>query len=317
MLYAPIRHTLKDGRILTVRGAFKEDAAAMLSFLRRILDETDFMARTGEEMTLTVEEEEAFLQNAADQENQLMLVALHEGDIAGCCNFAPVQNRIKTRHRATMGISVLSAFSSQGLGRFLLTEALRMAKQAGFMQMELGVYHDNARALRLYRRLGFAVCGRLPRAFQTREGKLHDEILMVKDLSDTPLPMHLDAVVLDAPDVLLLRDFYASLLRWNAGYTDGENVAQLVSPSGCTKLLIQKNALYLPPVWPEREGAQQAQAHLDIEVSTQDDMRSAILRAKALGATEPACQYGEKDGQFLWYTLLDPAGHPFCFVIWP
>lgn len=317
MLYAPIRHTLKDGRTLTVRNANKEDAAAMLLFLSRILTETDFMTRSPEDAPMNKEDEEAFLQDAAERPDRLMLVALEGDAIVACCNIAPVQDRIKTRHRAGMGISVLGAFSAQGLGCFLLTEALRMAKQAGFMQMELGVYHDNARALRLYRRLGFAVCGKLPRAFQTQDGKLHDEILMVKDLSDTPLPMALDAVVLDAPDVLALRDFYVSLLRWNAGYTDGENVAQVVSPGGCTKLLIQKNALYRPPVWPEREGAQQAQAHLDIEVHTQDDMHSAILRAKALGATEPACQYGEKDGQFLWYTMSDPAGHPFCFVIWP
>lgn len=317
MLYAQRLHTLKDGRTLTVRNANKEDAAEMLSYLRRVLDETDFMTRTGEEVTLTVEKEEAILQASADHEHQLMLIALHEGDIVGCCSFAPVVNRIKTRHRAGMGLSVLSAFSHQGLGCFLLTEALRMAKKAGFMQMELGVYHDNARALRLYKRLGFAPYGRLPRAFWTQDGKLHDEILMVKDLSGTPLPMALDAVVLDAPDVPALRDFYAALLGWNTGYVDGENVAQVVSPGGCTKLLIQKNALYVSPVWPEREGAQQQQAHLDIQVHTQDDMRSAILRAKALGATEPACQYGEKDGHFLWYTLLDPVGHPFCFVIWP
>ncbi len=317
MLYAERPFTLKDGRTLTVRSAGKEDAAAMLLFLSRILTETDFMTRSPEDAPMNKEDEEAFLQDAAERPDRLMLVALEGDAIVACCNIAPVQDRIKTRHRADMGISVLSAFSAQGLGCFLLTEVLRMAKKAGFQQMELGVYHDNARALRLYRRLGFSPCGRLPRAFQTEDGRLHDEILMVKDLSGTPLPMQLDAVVLDAPDVRMLRDFYAALLGWNAGYTDGENVAQVVSPAGCTKILIQKNALYLPPVWPEREGAQQPQAHLDIEVHTQDDMRSAVLRARALGAAEPACQYGERDGQFLWYTLLDPAGHPFCFVFWP
>lgn len=317
MLYTETAFRLRDGRTLNVRSAAKEDAAAMLTYMARMIGETDFITRSPEDAPMQLEKEEAFLQTCLDHPLMLMLTALDGETIVGCCSVAPVHDRQKTRHRAMLGISVLRDYASQGLGRFLMAEVLRMAEQAGYMQMELGVYADNALALHLYKSLGFVGYGRLPRAFQAKDGSLHDEILMIKDLSHTPLPMALDAVVLDARDILPLRDFYAALLGWQNGYTDLESVAQVVSPCGGAKILIQKNTLYAPPVWPEEEGAQQQQAHIDIEVHSQSEMQTAIQRAKNLGAREPSHQYGLIDGSYSWYTLLDPAGHPFCFVIWP
>ena len=57
-----------------------------------------------------------------------------------------------------------------------------MVRRNGFLQLELGVFCDNERALRFYRKLGFAECGRTPRAFRLADGSFRDEIQMVRFL---------------------------------------------------------------------------------------------------------------------------------------
>ncbi len=130
--------------------------------------------------------------------------------------------------------------------------------------------------------------------------------------------LKLDAAVLDSPDVRLLTAFYQKLLGWQVDFIDEKTCARLSPPEGGTRILIQLNALYQRPVWPEREGLQQQQAHLDIEVKTQEEMQAAVRHALSLGAAMPETQFGrdEKNGTDSWVTLIDPVGHPFCFVIW-
>ena len=53
-------------------------------------------------------------------------------------------------------------------------------------------------------------------------------------------------------------------------------------------------------------------AHLDFGVSDGAELQAMAAKALSLGATKASEQYGDGD----WLTLLDPAGHPFCLVIW-
>lgn len=317
MEHAQTAYRLKDGRCVTVRSPGKQDAQAILDCLDAISRETEYLLRSPEDEPVTIKEEAAFLQRALLHPRSLFLAAFWQGEAVAACNFAPVSDRAKARHRAQMGLGVRAAFWRQGLARHLVRLAMDSAAAAGIAQVELGVYEGNAPALSLYRGLGFAPFGRVPHAFLHRDGSLHDEILMVKDLArGTPPPLPLDAVVLDTDDVPALLDFYCGLLNWEKKFCEPSTVAAAASPCGRTRILLQYNPHYVPPVWPDAPQAQQQQAHLDFEVYTQEDMRRMVERAKALGAREPACQYGVRDGKTLWYTLLDPAGHPFCLVIW-
>ena len=69
-----------------------------------------------------------------------------------------------------------------GVGTALLGEILRCAKIAGFEQAELEVVSTNAPAIGLYKKLGFASTGTIPRAFRYRDGTYADFLFMVKKL---------------------------------------------------------------------------------------------------------------------------------------
>lgn len=125
-------------------------------------------------------------------------------------------------------------------------------------------------------------------------------------------PIVLDAAVLDCKDPSALADFYVNFLGWKKNHSDEAEWADIVSPSGGTKIGFQKNELYVPPVWPEEEGAQQQMAHLDFAVRSKEEMEMAVKHALSCGATMAKTQYGGDK----WVTMLDPSGHPFCFVLW-
>ncbi len=123
------------------------------------------------------------------------------------------------------------------------------------------------------------------------------------------LPIELKTVVLDCPDVQALSDFYVKLLGWKKTYADDE-WADIQSPGGGTRLGFQKNADYVPPIWPEEPPGQQQMLHLDFRVSSVERMERAVRHAVSCGARKAEVQYDPK-----WTVMIDPAGHPFCFVI--
>lgn len=120
---------------------------------------------------------------------------------------------------------------------------------------------------------------------------------------------------LDASDPLALADFYHRLLGWpivdrqgpRPGRPNNDGWAILRSPSGETKIEIQWEPHYEPPVWPGVAGEQLAMMHLDIGVA---DLDSGVRWAIAQGAETPPFQPQEDV-----VVMLDPEGHPFCLFV--
>ena len=123
-------------------------------------------------------------------------------------------------------------------------------------------------------------------------------------------PIVLGTVVLDCPDIKALSDFYIRLLGWEKSYAD-QNWIDIQSPRGGIKLGFQENPDYVPPVWPEEPPGQQQMLHLDFVVSSPEQMEVAVRHAISCGAKKADVQYDDK-----WTVMIDPVGHPFCFVLW-
>jgi len=124
------------------------------------------------------------------------------------------------------------------------------------------------------------------------------------------LPIALDAIVLDCRDVAALSAFYMRLLGWERHYDGDDEWTEIVSPSGGAVIAFQLDEDYLPPVWPGEPGAQRQMAHLDFIVRDREQLALAVERAVSCGARKARVQYDPEH----WTTMLDPDGHPFCFV---
>ncbi len=181
MLYPTTTITLKNGKQATFRSPRKEDAAALLDYLRKTAEETDFVLRYPDEVTMTLEQEEAFIERINQSANSYMIICLVDGKHAGNCSLQ-FHDKRKVRHRGEVAIALVKKFWGMGIGAFMFEEMLQLAREYGASQLELGMVDGNERGLALYRKMGFREYGRLPNAFHQKDGTMRDEILMVLEL---------------------------------------------------------------------------------------------------------------------------------------
>jgi putative acetyltransferase len=103
-------------------------------------------------------------------------VALTVGQIVGMASLHVGSGKL--RHTASLGIMVHDQFQGQGIGRQLLASVLDIADNfLGLIRVDLEVFADNARAIRLYERLGFEHEGRKRKAVW-RHGEHADVLIM-------------------------------------------------------------------------------------------------------------------------------------------
>ena len=173
---------LKSGSPCLLRLAEESDAETLLEYLKVTSGETPYMVREPEEVRTSVEEEVEFIRKNRENPWALHLLAFADGVLAGSCSFAGNSERIRMRHRCTVGISLYRAFWGMGIGTALLGEILDMAKSAGYEQAELEAVSANEPAIALYRKFGFETTGTVPRAFRYGDGTYADFLFMVKTL---------------------------------------------------------------------------------------------------------------------------------------
>jgi RimJ/RimL family protein N-acetyltransferase len=122
-----------------------------------------------------------YLARISDAEHPLdfLLGAFDNGRLIGTLGFSRL-DRDKDKHKGTFwGMHVASEHAGKGAGRVLLQAAIERARaQPGLLQIGLAVVSENARAIALYRALGFESYGREPRALHVN-GRYLDEELMV------------------------------------------------------------------------------------------------------------------------------------------
>lgn len=109
---------------------------------------------------------------------QRTLIADRDGEPVGALGL-----EIYTRRRAhvgSIGMAVRTDMQGQGIGRLLLGAAVDLADNwYNLRRIELEVYADNERAIRLYRSYGFEVEG-THRAYAFRLGEFVDAITMAR-----------------------------------------------------------------------------------------------------------------------------------------
>ncbi|MBK5263465.1 MAG: GNAT family N-acetyltransferase [Peptostreptococcaceae bacterium] len=182
MIYKEKRIVLKNGTDCILRSPRPEDAESILSNWKLTSEETGFMARYPEEITMSIEAEKKFLADQQTDPKSLMIAAVIYGKIVANAGISCVQNNIKFLHRALFGISIQKEYWNIGIGGSILTELIEWAKKADYEQIELEVLCENERAIALYKKLGFEIYGNREKSFKYKDGTYSSEFLMLRRL---------------------------------------------------------------------------------------------------------------------------------------
>ena len=182
MMIEPQVIQLRNGQTCTLRSPKKDDAEALVEYLKVTAGETDYLLRSPEEITTTIEEEEIFIKGINNATDSLKVVAEIDGEIVGRCCYSAVGDRMRNKHRMQLSLAVYKLFWGCGVGTALMRKIMEKAKEFGFERAELEVVSRNWRAITLYKKLGFEQIGCIPRAMKYEDGSYDSLIVMVKEL---------------------------------------------------------------------------------------------------------------------------------------
>jgi putative acetyltransferase len=117
--------------------------------------------------------------NAALPAGHTVLVAVIGGKVIGSAGLHPAELR-RRAHASSIGMAVHDAYAGRGAGTALMQALIDQADRwLNLERIELTVWSDNDRAIRLYGRFGFEREGLL-RAYAWRDGAYVDAFAMAR-----------------------------------------------------------------------------------------------------------------------------------------
>lgn len=165
-----------------LRSADAEDGEALLRYMKVVTEETPFLIRESNEVTLTLEQEKRFIQSRAEDPREVLLIAEIDGVHVGNCSVMSMGSYRRYTHRCEIAVALYQKYCDSGIGTILLETALDVAKEIGYEQAELEVISDNEPAIFLYEKLGFRKYGTFPNNMKYSNGTYADAYWMMKRL---------------------------------------------------------------------------------------------------------------------------------------
>ena len=165
---------MQPGDAVTIRSAEPSDAPAVSALLGRIgtfegtLQLPDVPVASRVEML------------ARYEPAGCKLVAIAEGEVIGMASLHPVHPGLRRAHVRLLAIAIAPEWQGRGVGRRMTERLLAWADNwGGVLRIELNVHEDNARAIALYRSLGFVEEGR-HRGYALKNGRYVDAFTMAR-----------------------------------------------------------------------------------------------------------------------------------------
>lgn len=183
MIIDEVRFKLRDGREALLRSPKEEDVESTLEYLVVSAGETDFILRYPEECgKYTPEGEKKLFEQKNESSNEAMIMCVVDGKVVGNCEISFFKG-MKTKHRASIGIALISEFWNQGIGTKMFEEMIHLAEnREDVLQIELEFVEGNARARHLYEKMGFRITGVRPNAIRLKDGTLLNEYTMIREI---------------------------------------------------------------------------------------------------------------------------------------
>lgn len=146
-----------------IREVKVSDYKELLDFMKIVMEETDYLSRSSDEFTMTYEDEKKFLEDLKASEVNEMFIALYKGKQVGNIIFRG--NSLKrARHYGNIGISVLKEYWGNNIASKLIDRLIEWAKENKIRKINLEVFENNERAIKLYERKGFKLEGTIEMA---------------------------------------------------------------------------------------------------------------------------------------------------------
>lgn len=183
MIFKEKKIALKNGKTAILKSPQTEDAEKLLNYAIKISGETDYLLRYPEEWKNSLKDEENWINALLSSCNGLAITCFVDGEIAGNCNIS-FGDRIKTAHRATIGMGILKDYWNLGIGTAMLAELIAVARERGTEIMELEFIEGNERAKRLYEKFGFQTVSEKPKAIKLKDGTYLKDFYMQKYLKE-------------------------------------------------------------------------------------------------------------------------------------
>jgi len=175
--FNPKEVQLKNGKLVMIRQAEVADAEKLLNCIRTYIPESEFIPKLAEEIKLTVEQERDLIYKFMNEENSILLVAEHKGQIIGNIDLTGSQ-RIIMRHTGVIGMGMIKEWTNAGLGTALLASVIDWAMENPILELIwLQAYTANELGINLYKKMGFVETGVMKNFFKHGD-RYYDDITM-------------------------------------------------------------------------------------------------------------------------------------------
>ncbi len=181
------RFALANGKKVTLRVLRWEDLDALLQFINNLVDEKQGNKKstlyTGFDRKVTREQETDWLAQtlvAIEGEDVINVVAdIGEKIIA---NGDVTRGGYKdTHHHGHLGLTMISKYRGQGIGRRMIEMLIRESRKAGLRTLDTEFLAENETARRAYEKAGFKQAGIIPHKV-FRNGEYFDGLVMAREL---------------------------------------------------------------------------------------------------------------------------------------
>jgi len=131
---------------------------------------------------MTIKDEIKFLEGViktTKSKTKVFLVAEHDDKVIGTASVE--LEKWRRNHIGKLGIAIRDGYRGMGLGKYLMSETIRLAKRElkpKPKMIQLEVYVNNKIAIKFYKKMGFKTVGKIPKQIQYK-GKLIDEFIMI------------------------------------------------------------------------------------------------------------------------------------------
>jgi len=115
------------------------------------------------------------------QHKTVYLLAESNNEIIGSCSVSILKER--KSHIGELGIAIKQGFRGMGIGRYLMTTLIKMAKTELKPKpkiIELSVFENNKPAIALYKKMGFKTAAKIPNHLQYKSNLVSEIIMQLK-----------------------------------------------------------------------------------------------------------------------------------------